>query len=95
MQMKVLDQTLRRWQEQARNETFDPALTMTDLEWLGGRIAALGDVLILLESGISPKDDLRVRLLGDETAMLATNDGDQVQGSGAPAEDQTRSKLSK
>lgn len=61
------------WRSEAQMETYDAAYDPIDLEWLGGRIGALNDVLTLLDSKKHPRQCLRLRLLGD--VLHSTRDG--------------------
>jgi hypothetical protein len=56
-------ETVETWRREARELTYQVGHPV-DLEWLGGRIAALGEVLGLLD-GAPPSVDARTRLLGD------------------------------
>lgn len=76
------------WRTEARMQTRDRAYDLTDLEWLGGRIAALTDVLTLLNGCEVTEPDVRKRLLGVDAVSRSS-----PQWLIGEAGDQTRSKL--
>lgn len=83
---------LENWRREAKEMTYDPACSLVDLEWLGGRISALDDVLLLLSGEESTQGNLAARLLGEES--LQHLGGSRNQTASETAEDHTRSKLS-
>jgi hypothetical protein len=90
MEVAALRSHLEDWRAEAQIQTRDMAYDLTDLEWLGGRIAALNDVLALLSAEKPLEQNLRARLLGDEGGPRAS----RVQTASETEETQTRSRLS-
>lgn len=64
--LERMQSVIAQWRSVAQMETYDRAYSLTDLEWLGGRICALTDVLALLEGDEVREPNVRKRLLGDD-----------------------------